>query len=114
MENLIYKKASSYEAAPEKTEKAFDFAKGYMTFLDNAKTEREAVDAAIALASAKGYKEYKIGDLGFVRLNSLKYESLPDKYRSCYTAPEVEDAFAPLNDTIDILFDSFSCTLDIF
>jgi len=49
-----------------------------------------------------GDKEYKIGDLGFVRLNSLKYESLPDKYRSCYTAPEVEDAFAPLNDTIDI------------
>lgn len=49
-----------------------------------------------------GDKEYKIGDLGFVRLNSLKYESLPDMYRSCYTAPEVEDAFAALNDTIDI------------
>ena len=49
-----------------------------------------------------GDKEYKIGDLGFVRLNSLKYESLPDKYRSCYTAPELEDPFAQLNDTIDI------------
>lgn len=49
-----------------------------------------------------GDKEYKIGDLGFVRLNSLKYESLPDKYRSCYTAPELEDVFAPLNDTMDI------------
>ncbi|MBQ8359181.1 MAG: protein kinase [Oscillospiraceae bacterium] len=49
-----------------------------------------------------GDKEYRIGDLGFVRLNSLKYEALPDKYRSCYTAPEVEDAFAPLNDTMDI------------
>ena len=49
-----------------------------------------------------GDKEYKIGDLGFVRLNSLKYESLPDKYRSSYTAPEVEDAFATLNDTLDI------------
>ena len=47
-------------------------------------------------------KEYRIGDLGFVRLNSLKYESLPDKYRSCYTAPELEDAFAYLNDTMDI------------
>lgn len=46
--------------------------------------------------------EYKIGDLGFVRLNSLKYESLPDKYRSCYTAPELEDTFAYLNDTMDI------------
>lgn len=49
-----------------------------------------------------GDKEYKIGDLGFVRLNSLKYESLLDKYRSCYTAPELEDVFAPLNDTMDI------------
>ena len=49
-----------------------------------------------------GDKEYRIGDLGFVRLNSLKYESLPDKYRSCYTAPEVEDAFATLSSTMDI------------
>lgn len=62
MENLIYKKESSYAAAPEKTAAAFEFAKGYMNFLDNAKTEREAVCEAIKLAEAKGYKEYKIGD----------------------------------------------------
>ena len=62
MENLIYKKESSYTVAPEKTAAAFDFAKGYMKFLDDAKTEREAVSAAIELAKAKGYKEYKIGD----------------------------------------------------
>ena len=49
-----------------------------------------------------GDKEYRIGDLGFARLNYLKYESLPDKYRSVYTAPELEDAFATLNSTIDI------------
>lgn len=73
--------------------------------------------AALAVARRSGYmcvdlkpsniyvngdKDYKIGDLGFVRINSLKYESLPDMYRSSYTAPELEDAFAPLNDTMDI------------
>lgn len=49
-----------------------------------------------------GDTEYKIGDLGFVRLNSLKYETLPDKYRSGYTAPEVADSFASLSDKLDI------------
>lgn len=46
-------------------------------------------------------KEFRIGDLGFVKLNSLNYTSLPDKYRSSYTAPEVSDAWSSLNDTLD-------------
>lgn len=36
-----------------------DFSKGYMKFLDNAKTEREAVVEIITLAEAKGYKDIK-------------------------------------------------------
>ena len=46
--------------------------------------------------------KFRIGDLGFIRLDSLKYTSLPDKYRSQYTAPEIKDAFSSLNTTIDV------------
>ena len=45
--------------------------------------------------------EFRICDLGFISLDSLKYISLPDKYRSAYTAPEVADEYACLNTTLD-------------
>lgn len=44
---------------------------------------------------------YRIGDLGFVKLDSLKYAAMPRKYCSAYTAPELKDAMATLNDTVD-------------
>ena len=48
-----------------------------------------------------GQKEYRIGDLGFAKLNAMKYTSLPGKYISCYTPPELHDPLATLNPTVD-------------
>ena len=45
---------------------------------------------------------YRISDLGFVSLSSLKYASFPEQYRSIYTAPEIADAMSSLNSRIDI------------
>lgn len=47
-------------------------------------------------------KGFKIGDIGFIPLNSLKYASLPDRYRSNYTPPEIDDAYAAINTTVDV------------
>lgn len=47
-------------------------------------------------------KGYKIGDLGFISMDSLPYSSLPEKYRSSYTPPEISDAFSELNSSMDI------------
>lgn len=63
LDKLSYKKKNIYEeATPEKIKAIYDYAEGYKTFLDNAKTEREATDAAIEMAKAKGFTEYKLGD----------------------------------------------------
>ena len=44
---------------------------------------------------------YRIGDIGFLELDTLKYATLPEKYCSQYTAPEALDAFSMLTPTLD-------------
>ena len=46
-------------------------------------------------------REFRIGDLGLLKLDSLKFASLPDRCISSYTAPEIVDAFSDINPTID-------------
>lgn len=63
----------------------------------------------------KNQYQYKIGDLGFTPLESIQFTPMPEKYRSCYTAPELLDDLAVLNSTADtyalgmILYQIFNC-----
>ena len=45
--------------------------------------------------------EYRIGDLGFAKLSAMKYTSLPERYISRFTPPELHDPLATLNPTVD-------------
>ena len=62
-ENLTYKKETVYKKTDaENISAAFDYAEGYKSFLNSAKTEREAVKTAIAMLKPYGFKEYSFGD----------------------------------------------------
>ena len=62
-DTLSYKKKNVFEeSSAEEIKAIYDYSKGYMQFLDDAKTEREAVNATIAMIEKQGYTEYKLGD----------------------------------------------------
>lgn len=63
-ETLLSKKNNLFSAeAQETVAEMFRYAEGYKAFLDAAKTEREAVMAAVKLAEEKGYRPYSFGDV---------------------------------------------------
>ena len=121
---------SAYQVAPMESGKGLDiytlspyqrtlekhFKRHPLTHLDVLNLGLDLC-AALAVARRSGYlyvdlkpsnvyvidqRLYRIGDIGFVRLDSLKYASLPDRYISEYTAPEAADAFSALNATMDV------------
>ena len=63
LDKLSYKKKNVFEESSADEIKAiYEYSKGYMKFLDDAKTEREATIASIELIEKQGYTEYKFGD----------------------------------------------------
>ena len=62
-EELFMKKKNAYEVMTDEDKAAMEeYAKEYMWFLDNAKTEREAVKTGIEMLKKAGYAEYRLGD----------------------------------------------------
>ena len=60
--SICYEKKTVYEkVGREIVDAAYEYAKGYVSFLDAAKTEREAADECVKLAQAAGYREYSFG-----------------------------------------------------
>lgn len=61
--DLTYKRKNVYALADESELKAIsDYAEGYKKFLDNGKTEREAVSETIEMIEERGYNAYTLGD----------------------------------------------------
>ena len=58
---LSQKKNGLLRIDADETERADAFCEGYMKFLDDSKTEREAVTSAIALAEANGFSPFEFG-----------------------------------------------------
>ena len=59
---LFYEQKNGYDLIDTQERIAVeDYAKGYIQYLDNSRTEREAVNNAIALAKENGFVEYSYG-----------------------------------------------------
>ena len=62
MSNLTYKQPHVANQLDEaQVKEAFQFCEAYKRFLDNAKTERRAVDETIKMAQAAGFKPFSWG-----------------------------------------------------
>ena len=61
-EQLFKKNENGRQKASEEVlNKADEYCEGYKAFLDSAKTEREAVKTAVAMAEKAGFTEFELG-----------------------------------------------------
>ena len=69
---MMNDKVGAKDVSASDIKKAFTFANEYMTFLDNSRTERDAVKYTVKLAKENGFelfdetKEYKPGDRAYI------------------------------------------------
>ncbi|NMD44430.1 MAG: aminopeptidase, partial [Clostridiales bacterium] len=63
-EELFYKQKNGYDLICNEDRKKIEpYCAEYMEFLNNSRTEREAVRNAVALAEAEGFREYNGGEV---------------------------------------------------
>lgn len=61
-DDLFYAKRNVYETrSKEDIDKAFEYSKGYMSYIDASKTEREAVNVSVKMLEDAGFKPYTMG-----------------------------------------------------
>ncbi|MCR5663905.1 MAG: aminopeptidase [Oscillospiraceae bacterium] len=61
-EKLFYEQKNGYDLIDTEERLSLeDYCRGYMSFLDKSRMEREAVKNAIALAEEQGFVEYRVG-----------------------------------------------------
>ena len=87
LDKLSYKKKNVFEeSSPEEIKAIYDYAKGYMSYLDNAKTEREATRVSIEMIEKHGFTEYKLGEQ--LKVGDKKYYNNNGKSLVAFTVGE--------------------------
>lgn len=62
-DELFYKKKTAFETKTAgELARAMSYAEDYRKYLDNSKTEREAVKSSVAMLEKSGFKAYSMGD----------------------------------------------------
>jgi len=101
-DKLAFKKKSAWDGISAREKKAiFDFAEGLKTFLDNSKTEREAICTITKLATEKGYVEIQKAKKNQKKL-FLKYDGVAGALVNIKNLGDLKNGFLMNGAHIDI------------